>query len=216
MLGFGPAQRATAVLQWSAAAQRYTVATPAHQPAANAHHLLHHHLDHYLNWYLYIYIVISFNCLFNIFNLKCVIKDIQIIDCNTNRVTVVIFTASYFKYEYTHILVFISTHASHRAAWSYSRSARRRHKDLMSLGVVLRETYAPLLALGRLPALPQLGLHHVRTLMPTPTFTLLAHSWRKVSFTPTVFIELSCISIEVNFCFSLKILIISTILYGVC
>ncbi|XP_050349696.1 mediator of RNA polymerase II transcription subunit 14 [Nymphalis io] len=104
VLGFGPAQRATAVLQWSAAAQRYTVATPAHQPAANAHHLLHHHLDHYLNW----------------------------------------------------------------------------HKDLMSLGVVLRETYAPLLALGRLPALPQLGLHHVRTLMPTPTFTLLAHSWRKI------------------------------------
>ncbi|CAH2099787.1 unnamed protein product [Euphydryas editha] len=104
VLGFGPAQRATAVLQWSAAAQRYTVATPAHQPAANAHHLLHHHLDHYLNW----------------------------------------------------------------------------HKDLMALGVVLRETYAPLLALGRLPALPQLGLHHVRTLMPTPTFTLLAHSWRKI------------------------------------
>lgn len=54
VLGFGPAQRATAVLQWSAAAQRYTVATPAHQPAANAHHLLHHHLDHYLNWYPYI------------------------------------------------------------------------------------------------------------------------------------------------------------------
>ncbi|XP_059049158.1 mediator of RNA polymerase II transcription subunit 14 [Achroia grisella] len=104
VLGFGPSQRATAVLQWSAAAQRYTLATPAHQPAANAHHLLHHHLDHYINW----------------------------------------------------------------------------HKDLMSLGVVLRETYAPLLALSRLPALPQLGLHHVRTLMPTPTFTLLAHSWRKI------------------------------------
>lgn len=50
----------------------------------------------------------------------------------------------------------------------------------MSLGVVLRETYAPLLALSRLPTLPQLGLHHVRTQMPTPTFTLLAHSWRKV------------------------------------
>ncbi|CAH2068775.1 unnamed protein product, partial [Iphiclides podalirius] len=104
VLGFGAAQRATAVLQWSASAQRYTVATPAHQPAANAHHLLHHHLDHYINW----------------------------------------------------------------------------HKDLMSLGVVLRETYAPLLALSRLPTLPQLGLHHVRTQMPTPTFTLLAHSWRKI------------------------------------
>ncbi|XP_028175096.1 mediator of RNA polymerase II transcription subunit 14 [Ostrinia furnacalis] len=104
VIGFGASQRATAVLQWSAAAQRYTVATPAHQPAANAHHLLHHHLDHYINW----------------------------------------------------------------------------HKDLMSLGVVLRETYAPLLALSRLPALPQLGLHHVRTQMPTPTFTLLAHSWRKI------------------------------------
>lgn len=128
-----------------------------------------------------------------------------------------IFKVLYFEYEYTHILVFISTHASHRVARSYSRSARRRHKDLMSLGVVLRETYAPLLALGRLPALPQLGLHHVRTLMPTPTFTLLAHSWRKVSFTPTVFkLKLCCISIEVNFCFSLKIFIISTILYGVC
>ncbi|XP_068628587.1 mediator of RNA polymerase II transcription subunit 14 [Battus philenor] len=104
VLGFGVAQRATAVLQWSAATQRYTVATPAHQPAANAHHLLHHHLDNYINW----------------------------------------------------------------------------HKDLMSLGVVLRETYAPLLALSRLPTLPQLGLHHVRTQMPTPTFTLLAHSWRKI------------------------------------
>nr|XP_032529352.1 mediator of RNA polymerase II transcription subunit 14 isoform X1 [Danaus plexippus plexippus] len=104
VLGFGPAHRATAVLQWSATNQRYTVATPAHQPAANAHHLLHHHLDHYLNW----------------------------------------------------------------------------HKDLMSLGVVLRETYMPLLALGRLPTLPQLGLHHIRALMPTPTFTLLAHSWRKI------------------------------------
>ncbi|CAB3237391.1 unnamed protein product [Arctia plantaginis] len=104
VVGFGAAQRATAVLQWNAATQRYTVATPAHQPAANAHHLLHHHLDHYIN-------------------------------C---------------------------------------------HKDLISLGVVLRETYAPLLALSRLPTLPQLGLHHVRTLMPTPTFTLLAHSWRKI------------------------------------
>lgn len=60
-----------------------------------------------------------------------------------------------------------------------------RHKDLMSLGVVLRETYAPLLALSRLPTLPQLGLHHVRTQMPTPTFTLLAHSWRKVHSTNT-------------------------------
>lgn len=50
MVGFGVAQRATAVLQWNAATQRYTVATPAHQPAANAHHLLHHHLDHYINW----------------------------------------------------------------------------------------------------------------------------------------------------------------------
>ncbi|XP_038209291.1 mediator of RNA polymerase II transcription subunit 14 [Zerene cesonia] len=104
VLGFGPGQRATAVLQWSAGSQRYTVATPAHQPAANAHHLLHHHLDHYLNW----------------------------------------------------------------------------NKDLLSLGVVLRETYAPLLSLSRLPTLPQLGLHHVRTIMPTPTFTLLAHSWRKI------------------------------------
>ncbi|XP_072935893.1 mediator of RNA polymerase II transcription subunit 14 [Epargyreus clarus] len=104
VLGFGTAQRATAVLQWSADTQRYTLATPAHQPAANAHHLLHHHLDHFINW----------------------------------------------------------------------------QKDLTSLGVVLRETYAPLLALGRLPALPQLGLHHVRTLMPTPTFTLLPHSWRKI------------------------------------
>ncbi|CAH2229902.1 jg24513 [Pararge aegeria aegeria] len=104
VLGWGAAARATAVLQWNASTQRYTVATPAHQPAANAHHLLHHHLDHYINW----------------------------------------------------------------------------HKDLMSLGVVLRETYAPLLALSRLPTLPQLGLHHVRTLMPTPTFTLLAHSWRKI------------------------------------
>ncbi|CAG4923566.1 unnamed protein product [Colias eurytheme] len=104
VLGFGPAQRATAVLQWSAGSQRYTVATPAHQPAANAHHLLHHHLDLHLNW----------------------------------------------------------------------------NKDLLSLGVVLRETYAPLLSLSRLPTLPQLGLHHVRTIMPTPTFTLLAHSWRKI------------------------------------
>ncbi|KPJ13669.1 Mediator of RNA polymerase II transcription subunit 14 [Papilio machaon] len=26
----------------------------------------------------------------------------------------------------------------------------------------------------------RLGLHHVRTQMPTPTFTLLAHSWRKI------------------------------------
>ncbi|KAG6452582.1 hypothetical protein O3G_MSEX007707 [Manduca sexta] len=104
VVGTGPAQRATCVVTWSAQAQRYTVATPAHQPAANAHHLLHHHLDHYLN----------------------------------------------------------------------------THKDLMSLGVVVRETYAPLLALSRLPALPQLGLHHVRTQMPTPTFTLIAHSWRKI------------------------------------
>ncbi|XP_045542671.1 mediator of RNA polymerase II transcription subunit 14 [Papilio machaon] len=104
VLGFGVAQRATCVLQWAAGAHRYTVATPAHQPAANAHHLLHHHLDNYINW----------------------------------------------------------------------------HKDLMSFGVVLRETYAPLLALSRLPTLPQLGLHHVRTQMPTPTFTLLAHSWRKI------------------------------------
>ncbi|XP_053601349.1 mediator of RNA polymerase II transcription subunit 14 [Plodia interpunctella] len=104
VLGFGPSQRATAVLQWNAATQRYTVATPAHQPAANAHHLLHHQLDHHINW----------------------------------------------------------------------------HKDLMSFGVVLRETYAPLLALSRLPTLPQLGLHNVRTFMPTPTFTLLAHSWRKI------------------------------------
>ncbi|XP_050673487.1 mediator of RNA polymerase II transcription subunit 14 [Leptidea sinapis] len=104
VVGFGSGQRATAVLQWSAATHRYTLATPAHQPAANAHHLLHHHLDAYIN-------------------------------CK---------------------------------------------KDLMSFGVVLRETYAPLLALSRLPTLPQLGLHHVRTLMPTPTFTLLAHSWRKI------------------------------------
>ncbi|CAG9108193.1 unnamed protein product [Plutella xylostella] len=104
VIGFGAGQRATAVIQWSATTQRYRVATPAHQPANNAHHVIHHHLDHYLNW----------------------------------------------------------------------------HKDLMSLGVVLRETYAPLLALGRLPTLPQLGLHHVRTQMPTPTFTLLAHSWRKI------------------------------------
>ncbi|KAF9799341.1 hypothetical protein SFRURICE_000849 [Spodoptera frugiperda] len=104
VVGFGPLGRATAVLQWHAATQRYTLATPAHQPAANAHHLLHHHLDHYIN-------------------------------C---------------------------------------------HKDLMSFGVVLRETYGPLLALSRLPTLPQLGLHHVRSLMPTPTFTLLAHSWRKI------------------------------------
>ncbi|KOB65656.1 putative CRSP complex subunit, partial [Operophtera brumata] len=86
VVGFGGAQRATALLQWSAASHRYTLATPAHQPAANAHHMLHHHLDHYIN-------------------------------C---------------------------------------------HKDLMSLGVVLRETYAPLLALSRLPTLPQLGLHHIR------------------------------------------------------
>ncbi|KAH9634129.1 hypothetical protein HF086_001331 [Spodoptera exigua] len=104
VVGFGPLGRATAVLQWHAGSQRYTLATPAHQPAANAHHLLHHHLDHYIN-------------------------------C---------------------------------------------HKDLMSFGVVLRETYGPLLALSRLPTLPQLGLHHVRSLMPTPTFTLLAHSWRKI------------------------------------
>ncbi|XP_045529782.1 mediator of RNA polymerase II transcription subunit 14 [Pieris brassicae] len=104
VLGFGPGQRATAVLQWNAPTQRYTVATPAHQPAANAHHLLHHHLEHYVNW----------------------------------------------------------------------------SKDLLSLGVVLRETYAPLLSLSRLPTLPQVGLHHVRTLMPTPTFTLIAHSWRKI------------------------------------
>lgn len=112
VLGFGPAQRATAVLQWSAAAQRYTVATPAHQPAANAHHLLHHHLDHYLNWYILIYLFIT-KCLLNIFHLKCVIKDFQIIDRNTNRVTLVIFKALYFEYEYTHTLVSISTHASH-------------------------------------------------------------------------------------------------------
>ncbi|CAK1548460.1 unnamed protein product [Leptosia nina] len=104
VLGFGPGQRATAVLQWNAPTQRYTVATPAHQHAANAHHLMHHHLENYINW----------------------------------------------------------------------------NKDLLSLGVVLRETYAPLLSLSRLPTLPQLGLHHVRTLMPTPTFTLLAHSWRKI------------------------------------
>ncbi|CAH1643386.1 unnamed protein product [Spodoptera littoralis] len=104
VVGVGPLGRATAVLQWHAASQRYSLATPAHQPAANAHHLLHHHLDHYIN-------------------------------C---------------------------------------------HKDLMSFGVVLRETYGPLLALSRLPTLPQLGLHHVRSLMPTPTFTLLAHSWRKI------------------------------------
>ncbi|XP_041973972.1 mediator of RNA polymerase II transcription subunit 14 isoform X2 [Aricia agestis] len=102
VVGWGAGARATAALQWGGS--RYTVATPAHQPAANAHHLLHHHLDHYLNW----------------------------------------------------------------------------NKDLLALGVVLRETYQPLLALSRLPALPQLGLHHIRTLMPTPTFTLLAHSWRKI------------------------------------
>ncbi|KAI8429987.1 hypothetical protein MSG28_000441 [Choristoneura fumiferana] len=116
VLGWGAGARATAVLQWSAATQRYTVATPAHQPAANAHHLLHHHLDHYIN-------------------------------C---------------------------------------------HKELMSLGVVLRETYAPLLALSRLPALPQLGLHHVRPL-PTPTFTLLAHSCRKIRI-----IYAGAYSLEVN------------------
>lgn len=52
VVGWGGALRATAVLQWSAAAARYTVCTPAHQPAANAHHLLHHHLDHYINWYV--------------------------------------------------------------------------------------------------------------------------------------------------------------------
>ncbi|XP_063373551.1 mediator of RNA polymerase II transcription subunit 14 isoform X1 [Cydia amplana] len=117
VVGWGAGARATAVLQWSAAAQRYTVATPAHQPAANAHHLLHHHLDHYINW----------------------------------------------------------------------------HKDLLALGVVLRETYAPLLALSRLPTLPQLGLHHVRTQMPTPTFTLLAHSWRKIRI-----IYAGAYSLEVN------------------
>lgn len=103
VVGFGGG-RATCAVQWSPALRRYAVATPAHQPANNAHHLLHHHLDQYIN-------------------------------C---------------------------------------------HKDLMSLGIVLRETYAPLLALSRLPTLPQLGLHHIRTQMPTPTFTLLAHSWRKI------------------------------------
>lgn len=104
VLGFGPAQRATAVIQWNMSTERYSIATPAHQPASNAHHMLHHHLEHYINW----------------------------------------------------------------------------HKDLLSFGVVLRETYAALLALTRLPTLPQLGLHHARTQVPTPTFTLLAHSWRKI------------------------------------
>lgn len=59
VLGFGVAQRATCVLQWAAAAHRYSVATPAHQPAANAHHLLHHHLDNYINWYT------LYHCYFN-------------------------------------------------------------------------------------------------------------------------------------------------------
>ncbi|KAJ0181263.1 hypothetical protein K1T71_003348 [Dendrolimus kikuchii] len=104
VVGFGGGGRATCSVHWAPATRRYALATPAHQPANNAHHLLHHHLDHYLN-------------------------------C---------------------------------------------HKDLISLGIVLRETYAPLLALSRLPTLPQLGLHHIRTQMPTPTFTLLAHSWRKI------------------------------------
>ncbi|KAJ2946324.1 hypothetical protein O0L34_g12361 [Tuta absoluta] len=119
VIGFGPSQRATAVLQWNAGTQRYTIATPAHQPAANAHHAANHHLDHYLNW----------------------------------------------------------------------------HKDLMSLGVVLRETYPPLLALSRLPTLPQLGLHHVRTQMPTPTFTLIAHCWRKIR---VVYAGAYCLEISIR------------------
>lgn len=49
VVGWGVMARATAVVQWSAPAARYTITTPAHQPAANAHHLLHHHLDHYIN-----------------------------------------------------------------------------------------------------------------------------------------------------------------------
>lgn len=55
-----------------------------------------------------------------------------------------------------------------------------RNKDLLQFMAALRETYAPLVALGRLSTTPHLGLQHQRPQVPVQTFTLVPQSWRKV------------------------------------
>ncbi|XP_026466667.1 mediator of RNA polymerase II transcription subunit 14 isoform X2 [Ctenocephalides felis] len=51
-----------------------------------------------------------------------------------------------------------------------------RYRDLTQIARLLHETYEPLVSLGKLPILPQLGVHSQRPQVPVSTFTILPQS----------------------------------------
>ncbi|XP_066901143.1 mediator of RNA polymerase II transcription subunit 14 [Halyomorpha halys] len=70
-----------------------------------------------------------------------------------------------------------------------------REKNLVQLIQLLNDTYAPLVSISKLPAIPQLGVHNARPQIPVQTFTVIAESTTVIR---VAYLSLYCLEIRLR------------------